>query len=260
MKDDIRFTPDGMTMREASDRYKGIKDLQARDMAEVTSAIGEDAKRTQSAAKVTEALRIQLTEAGENEELAAANAAIGGQVYARLADAYQYALPASERKNMFVYAEDVMKRTPLIIERDERGKVTGVSVNDNILLHPMNEGVDRNKTVTGTVVPNSLSRQDIDDAKRGTGFVDTIIGSHHNFDMDKSIWLSKTNFRHAVNSAANNDNVDFKTSIKILKQLPLLIQRAVLIETHEDRHKRDDVKKYTDYTHLYALTQKQAKD
>ena len=102
---------------------------------------------------------------------------------------------------------------------------------------PVNEGVDISSKVTGIVVNTRIPSERIGDFLRGAQrktLEGNLSGKYTNDDTGWEINLSKSNISHAFYSATKNQDVDLKTSLEILSELPRLIKTAKLVESHDD--------------------------
>lgn len=111
---------------------------------------------------------------------------------------------------------------------------------------PMNAGVDLNEAIRGVVIESQLSFDDarkVKENKHKKEFAKGLAGAYRNEDTGWEIGLSVRSVSHAVSSALNNSVVDFEKSINILEGLPDIIRNAKLIESHADKHHREEIKR-----------------
>lgn len=278
---DIRFARDGMTLVEAEAADKSIQEIRREDFFRMAPAMEAAQEEEASANRVFEAGRMQMEEEGIDAETAAADSYIRSRAYHRLARMYNSALSEEARGKKRLLAEDMERMFPLVIEKDGAGNVTGLTLRQaagtsdagsagnapalyaqsdagatNIIAgrtaapgrtyyQPLNDGVDVNEMVRVVVVHSMLSAEDARTVKTNKfkkEFAQKIAGTYGNEDTGWNIRLSVNNVSHAVSSALDNTVVAFETSINILEGLPDIIRNAKLIESHADRHEREQVK------------------
>lgn len=278
---DIRFARDGMTLAEAEAADKSIQEIRREDFFRMAPAMEAAQEEEASANRVFEAGRMQMEEEGIDAETAAADSYIRSRAYHRLARMYNSALSEEARGKKRLLAEDMERMFPLVIEKDGAGNVTGLTLRQaagtsdagsagnapalyaqsdagatNIIAgrtaapgrtyyQPLNDGVDVNEMVRVVVVHSMLSAEDARTVKTNKfkkEFAQKIAGTYSNEDTGWNIRLSVNNVSHAVSSALDNTVVAFETSINILEGLPDIIRNAKLIESHADRHEREQVK------------------
>lgn len=278
---DIRFARDGMTLTEAEEADISIREILRKDLFGIGVKKKEETEEAASARRVYEASRMQMEAEGVDAETAAADSYIRAMASHRLARMYNSALNEEARGGKILLAEDIERMFPLVIEKDGAGKVTGLtfqqtagtsdagSVRNAPSLYaqgdadttdiiagrtaasgrtyhqPLNDGVDVNEMVRVVVVHSMLSAEDARTVKTNKfkkEFAQKIAGTYSNEDTGWNIRLSVNNVSHAVSSALDNTVVAFETSINILEGLPDIIRNAKLIESHADRHEREQVK------------------
>ena len=124
---DIRFARDGMTLTEAEAADKSIQEIRREDFFRMAPAMEAAQEEEASANRVFEAGRMQMEAEGIDAETAAADSYIRSRAYHRLARMYNSALNEEARGGKTLLAEDMERMFPLVIEKDDAGKVTGLT-------------------------------------------------------------------------------------------------------------------------------------
>jgi hypothetical protein len=111
---------------------------------------------------------------------------------------------------------------------------------------PVNEGVDLSSVAKGTVITPKFINVDAGSFLKGEGrkhLEESVIGEYRNEDTLWDIILSRRNVSHAISSALSNKDVPLNVSMEVIAELPRLIERARLVESHDDRHNGEHVRK-----------------
>lgn len=279
---DIRFARDGMTLTEAEAADKSIQEIRREDFFCMAPAMEAAQEEEASANRVFEAGRMQMEAEGIDAETAAADSYIRSRAYHRLARMYNSALNEEARGGKTLLAEDMERMFPLVIEKDDAGKVTGLtfqqtagtsdagSVRNAPSLYaqgdadttdiiagrtaasgrtyhqPLNDGVDLKAKVDIIMSHRRFTNDSAMAVRNGEErkkFVSELVGSYDNALTGWNIKLSQSGVKHSISSAIKNKNIDYETSIEIVAELPAIIKHAVLIESHDDRKNASNVGK-----------------
>ena len=279
---DIRFARDGMTLTEAEAADKSIQEIRREDFFRMAPAMEAAQEEEASANRVFEAGRMQMEAEGIDAETAAADSYIRSRAYHRLARMYNSALNEEARGGKTLLAEDMERMFPLVIEKDDAGKVTGLtfqqtagtsdagSVRNAPSLYaqgdadttdiiagrtaasgrtyhqPLNDGVDLKAKVDIIMSHRRFTNDSAMAVRNGEErkrFVSELVGSYNNALTGWNIKLSQSGVKHSISSAIKNKNIDYETSIEIVAELPAIIKHAVLIESHDDRKNASNVGK-----------------
>ena len=279
---DIRFARDGMTLTEAEAADKSIQEIRREDFFRMAPAMEAAQEEEASANRVFEAGRMQMEAEGIDAETAAADSYIRSRAYHRLARMYNSALNEEARGGKTLLAEDMERMFPLVIEKDDAGKVTGLTFQQtagtsdadsarnapalyaqsdadttNIIAgraaasgrtyhQPLNDGVDLKAKVDIIMSYRRFTKDSAMAVRNGEErkkFVSELVGSYDNALTGWNIKLSQSGVKHSISSAIKNKNIDYETSIEIVAELPAIIKHAVLIESHDDRKNASNVEK-----------------
>lgn len=129
---DLRWSRDGMTLGEALEVEKNVSELRRADFFKAAVGYEMEQREEHSAQKVYEALRMQLEDAGRDVGGASADAWVASRIYIPLARMYNDALPESVKKDSAFLPEDLMKMLPVVVERGEGGKVSGLRFDQSV--------------------------------------------------------------------------------------------------------------------------------
>ncbi|ANZ44239.1 hypothetical protein [Cloacibacillus porcorum] len=111
---------------------------------------------------------------------------------------------------------------------------------------PINTDVDLNrkiKVILSAEKFNDETALAVRNGEERRKFVSGLAGKYHNDSTGWELSLPPSAIKHSISSAVNNKNVDYRTSIEIISELPLIIKNAVLIESHDDGKNASNVKK-----------------
>lgn len=111
---------------------------------------------------------------------------------------------------------------------------------------PINTDVDLNRKIKVILSAEKFDDETASAVRNGEErrkFVSGLAGKYHNDSTGWELSLPPSAIKHSISSAVNNKNVDYRMSIEIISELPLIIKNAVLIESHDDGKNASNVKK-----------------
>lgn len=126
LKSDLRWSRDGMTLSESEAAQKKIEEIKREDFFRLADGLKLEELEERSALKLYEAGRIQFEEEGFDPKTAAAWAWTKSRVYIPLARMYNEAMTDKERGGKRWLPEDIEKMFPMVLERGDDGKVSGL--------------------------------------------------------------------------------------------------------------------------------------
>lgn len=206
-----RMTPDGMTLTEARafDPRKRSEAAAERIRARnrVNAEIGKERTR----------LKNEFVQAGYAAHVAEYYATMHAEQARAFADRY-----GSD-------AAQLLRERSIV--RGEPG-----DMGDNALYHPMNPGVDLDASVKVVTVRPRFAGKKLWELMKGHDKAvlrKEIVGAYVNADTGWRINLTGSGVDHAVSSAKKSMNGI--AHMEAVASLPLLIERAMLVESHSDR-------------------------
>lgn len=117
---EARFVRDGYTLKEAEKARADLRLIQQEDLFRLQTGINFEADDIKSANVVSEAFRIQLMNAGVDDETAAADGLIAGKMFIPIARNLNNLMPLKDGKRWT--PEAASKLYKLAVERDANGK------------------------------------------------------------------------------------------------------------------------------------------
>lgn len=143
-----------------------------------------------------------------------------------------------------ISVRDWVDRWNLKVRQGSDGKVTLEA--EEIRGQPVNNGVDLSSVAKGTVITPKFINVDAGSFLKGEGrkhLEESVIGEYRNEDTLWDIVLSRRNVSHAISSALSNKDVPLNVSMEVIAELPRILERMRLVESHDDRHQGRHVRK-----------------